>query len=814
MSDPKVLETQSWLNVTYGNHPQWNTVTVDGFTGWGTIFGLIRGLQIELGITTLADNFGAGTLSALTTQFGSLSSTTTNMNLIHLAQGALWCKGYSGGWTWGVFDPSLQSSVMNVTAAMGLTALPSISPKVLRSLMSMDAYTLLPGGDATKRAVQQWLNGKYSHRRDFPLLPCDGLFSRNTQQGLMYAIQYELNMADGVANGNFGSGTKSGLQNQAGVAFGSNDYEKNWVRLFQGALRFNNRPAPFTGNFSTATRTETESFQSYAELAVHGAGDYRTWASLLISTGDETRPGIASDMATQLTAPHCAALYNAGYRTVGRYLTVATKRYVPGEIQRIHQAGLATFPIMQEANTLPQHFSFTKGEDHALQATRRLRQLGFKGGTTVFFAVDYDATDDGITSNIIPFFQGLKAGLERTRVPYKVGIYGTRNVCARVINAGLATEAFVASMSWGWSGNLGYALPPSWSYDQIQNLTLPGTGLEIDKNVQSVRASPAAQFDVEATPVVGGAYDAFYWMVTHDTVLAETTGPVESARRQADAVLYYIQRKNAAYLETQFLAYNAGPPGPVSSPSRYFYDNFPTWATSRESWDADAAFLPNFTVVNGTTVGTSHLAVTARGYMNWGRPGPSSFAAATVADLGGWALDLATLWRDFADIHKNARPASYATTYNWFKSRLGVRDANQSTQGSFSFDDLIGDIDGYLIGGRMSDSADRRLDDAVREVRTGIASSDLWRYQTFYHERFGSSQANARAAAINALSSSNFFVDTAVRFTLGGLNFTLGNVFNSTTPLHPNSIELDAVGDAWKDLVKGLATDGTTAAPS
>jgi hypothetical protein len=57
---------------------------------------------------------------------------------------------------------------------------------------------------------------------------------------------------------------------------------------------------------------------------------------------------------------------------------------------------LKTFPIMQEANTSVADFSHQKGVDHGFQALRRLRQLGFKGGTTVFFAVDFDALDEQV----------------------------------------------------------------------------------------------------------------------------------------------------------------------------------------------------------------------------------------------------------------------------------------------------------------------------------------------------------------------------------------------------------------------------------
>ena len=48
--DLKVLEVQKWLNLTYGNHPDFPAVTEDGLTGNSTIKALIRGLQIEAGV--------------------------------------------------------------------------------------------------------------------------------------------------------------------------------------------------------------------------------------------------------------------------------------------------------------------------------------------------------------------------------------------------------------------------------------------------------------------------------------------------------------------------------------------------------------------------------------------------------------------------------------------------------------------------------------------------------------------------------------------------------------------------------------------
>ena len=39
--DLKVLEVQKWLNLTYGNHPDFPAVTEDGLTGNSTIKALM-----------------------------------------------------------------------------------------------------------------------------------------------------------------------------------------------------------------------------------------------------------------------------------------------------------------------------------------------------------------------------------------------------------------------------------------------------------------------------------------------------------------------------------------------------------------------------------------------------------------------------------------------------------------------------------------------------------------------------------------------------------------------------------------------------
>ena len=100
--DVMVQKTQQWLNITYGDDSRFNRVDEDGNTGWETINGLIRALQIELGITATADSFGPTTVSKFNQRFPNGifeqdSAATEESNVYAIIQGALWCKGYSTG---------------------------------------------------------------------------------------------------------------------------------------------------------------------------------------------------------------------------------------------------------------------------------------------------------------------------------------------------------------------------------------------------------------------------------------------------------------------------------------------------------------------------------------------------------------------------------------------------------------------------------------------------------------------------------------------------------------------------------------------
>ncbi|MGI3781666.1 MAG: glycoside hydrolase domain-containing protein, partial [Janthinobacterium lividum] len=431
---------------------------------------------------------------------------TKSVPIVKIVQSALYCKGYRGGQIDGVFDTDTAGGATSMKQDMGVAgavAGAGVTPKVFKALLTMDAYAVVGSGTAQVRSIQQWLNVRYLSRRNFFIVPCDGSFSRDVQKAMMLAIQFELGMSDDVANGVFGPGTQSGLK-QHTLKVGSSGV---WVQLFSAAMVFNQRPgAAFASSFSSSLEGQVKTFQSFCKLTSNGTADFPTWASLLISTGDDTRAGSAFDCVTTITAPRAAALYARGYRYAGRYLSnvpggTLDKMIKPAELATIVAGGLAVYPIYQTSGVTASYFSATQGYADGLDAVMWARYHGFKAGTRIYFAVDFDALDYQISDNVLPHFEAASRAVAIYGKEFSVGIYGPRNVCSRVAKAGYTSASFVSDMSTGFSGNLGFPLPTDWAFDQIKTITVgSGTGqVEIDNNIASGRDAGQRSFNAAQT---------------------------------------------------------------------------------------------------------------------------------------------------------------------------------------------------------------------------------------------------------------------------------------------------------------------------
>jgi len=505
MIDQWVKNVQDWLNINYTGVSGWNPVSPDGMTGWQTMYALTRALQHELGITALADNFGTGTMTALTTQYGDIGPSTTNPNIINILIGALYCKGYNAGngtlpGTW----LGLTSTAVNsLQTDAGLPLANAVSPKLFKAILTMDAYTVIGSGTEYVRDVQRWMNSLYVNQSWFSIIPADGSYSRDVQKALVAAIQTELGV---TADGNFGDGSRAAVNGRTPIKVGDTDASgKHWVQLFQAALRFNRIESGFYGTFSSTDSTLTAGFQRFACLPETGKGDYQTWCSLLVSNGDYTRKGTAGDCVSEITPQRAQWLVQGGRTLIGRYLTNASggtldKNIKDTELLTIFSNGLRVFPIFETSGTSAAYFTRARGVSDAADACTAAAEYGLYDDTVIYFAVDYDATDTEIATNVIPYFQGLNEQIAKgpqgggfaRPAPYRVGVYGTRNVCNQLDRASLAVNSFVADMSTGFSGNLGFPLPQNWAFDQLTTFSLgdgsPGSGsIMVDNDLASGR---------------------------------------------------------------------------------------------------------------------------------------------------------------------------------------------------------------------------------------------------------------------------------------------------------------------------------------
>lgn len=775
--DQRVLEAQQWVNATYGNVPGYERCNENGKTGWGTMFSLTRGLQHELGITELSDSFGPTTMSKVAAQGPINEGYTRNANIVRIIQHGLFCKGYDAGDTQtGRFHAGTTGAVRSLKSNIGLAGTDgTVDPKVFKAILNMDAYVLLSGGRPQVQTIQRWLNGKYINRSGFFIIPCDGIYSRDVQQALMKAIQYQIGIPDDSATGYFGPGTQAGLKANP-VGPGSS---QNWVELFSAACVFNSpirRPggaAPEASfrNVWTADLSEwVRDFQQFSMLAANGDGNFDTWAQLLVSMGNPDRPVTACDTSRHILGDRGIRLFNAGYRVVGRYLDEAPgetldKELQPGELDAIFAAGLRVFPISQYWGRGLADFSWSKGYDHALLAHARAVSYGFNAGTVIYFAVDYDATNEEITSNIIPYFNGVAAGLRVRGGRYIQGVYGSRNVCSRVSSESYARHSFVSGMSYGFSGNLGFPMPDNWSFTQIKEFDFQPSSSDpfpLDNNV--MRGSDPG------------------------------CGPenVNSPGSPLDAVVAFVRR-----LYTLAVAYGGDPTSRVLE-----YLRFPKYDGIKTGWNTligavDTAWVAHVNQqvqkpvrdfidpATGMRINLDHFAATAHSvYLK----GPGAGAMSNRGDFGGWAGDLCTLYGEW-----RYAEASYASGYAFVQDKF----AKINVESTFALTDYIQDCDGHLVGDAAR--AGGRIDDIIVTYLTGTGPAT--RFRKFYQARYDGAVQSVFAIAKGMLQGLHQDSDLYL-LQLAAMNLVGGVV---THPSVMPDYKLDPFVQGYADAVDRLS---------
>lgn len=747
--DPKVLDAQQWVNLTYGQVAGYEACEENGRVSWSTVYSLVMGLQHELGISPLAAAFGPTTMRTLQTLGDIGVGWTTNSNIVRILQHGLFCKGYWGANNYGEFSLTTSTAVGSLSVNMGLPSRGTVNAMMFRCILNMDAYVVVAGGTEKVREIQRWLNGRYWQRSAFDIGPCDGIYSRDVQKSLMVALQYELGIAE--PTGNFGPGTQAGLRSQA-LAEGSSGI---FVELFSIACVFN-EPIPFKDDvvrttqrsvFDPKLRQFVELFQEFSQLPVNGRADFQTWSQLLVSMGDPDRAATGCDTRFEITPSRAQWLTKPenAYRAVARYLydppgSLLDKNIKPGELQTIFDAGLKVLPIYQDNARRLSDFTYSQGFQHALNAHQLATGFGFNRGTVIYFAVDYDATQDDIDAVIIPYFQGIQTGLASKGKKYVHGVYGSRNVCTNVTNKTFARHSFVSGMSWGFSGNLGFPLPWNWSFNQIKEFEVINgqDKFDLDRDVWRTTNGDPGQGSINTS---AGPADAFidYVQRLYNCAL-EYGGPIDPSQ----LVMEFIRSRE--YNDVRW----TGLIGPID-------DNFVAFAKGK-GFTIMKEFQDPFT---GYTIGAEHMMATANGHFLV--PQSDNPKIPNTGDIIGWGGDLLTFYADWRNSVE-----SYSSGYTYCMERLAKPDIVSS----FAFDDLMEDADGYLIARRLNSGTD--IVTAVREHYNG--SGGLTRFSSYYQQRFTNAET-CNILAHKMLADSDYATIILAQFVL-----TMGHPLPSSLP--------------------------------
>ena len=498
--DEMVQMVQQWLNDTFpekfkydptGENSGEYPVQPDGMTGNTTVTALVMALQLHLG---LDDDgiWGSGTTSHCPT----ITASTTDEILIRILQGGFYCKGYQPKGFDGVMGAGTLAAINSYKLDLGLDANSELPADVFKSLLTMDASKLSLLGTYEIRQIQQYLNGSYGNlfKSKLGYLPTGGIYERKTNKALIYAFQSAIGT---TPDGAIGNNTYNAMPT---LSKGSNN--QKLIRILEACLICNGYSVSFDGNFSDTDEAVVREFQEFMCLNLDpavtlGSVNRRTWSALLQSKGDPERTANACDTATIIDSAKATALKANGYNYIGRYLTGTVlqdgvrvnKALSISEIQAITDAGMKIFAIYQDGGASANYFNRSQGAIDAQKAITAAEALHIPHGEIIYFAVDYDFTDNLYEENVRPHFSGIRSTMENAGSPYRIGIYASRNICSRAIGSSLACSAFVADMSTGYSGNLGYPMPDNWAFEQYHEFTFTSNGvsLPLDKNIASGR---------------------------------------------------------------------------------------------------------------------------------------------------------------------------------------------------------------------------------------------------------------------------------------------------------------------------------------
>ena len=160
--------------------------------------------------------------------------------------------------------------------------------------------------------------------------------------------------------------------------------------------------------------------------------------------------------ANQDLTKYGSSLLKNNYQFVVRYYNInnPSKNLSLAEAHYLSNAGLGIVAIWENSYpTSSTYFSYDIGVHDGTSAYYYAnKQIGQPLGSPIYFAVDYDASEDDVNKLVSAYFQGIKDGFNTIsggNPLYSIGVYGSGLVCSMLLEKNLVSFTWLAQ-SMGW----------------------------------------------------------------------------------------------------------------------------------------------------------------------------------------------------------------------------------------------------------------------------------------------------------------------------------------------------------------------------
>ncbi|OXM87855.1 DUF1906 domain-containing protein [Paenibacillus rigui] len=178
------------------------------------------------------------------------------------------------------------------------------------------------------------------------------------------------------------------------------------------------------------------------------------------------------DCATPLTAAAAKAFYADGYEFVARYLVPSGwKMLSKAEAELISKAGLQIVSVY-ETTADRALGGRAAGLSDGITAMQTARSIGQPEGSTIYFAVDFDAT----AAQMPAVIDYIRAASEITP-GYNTGVYGSYSVVEAVSQAGACSRFW---QTYAWSQGKQSSVMNIYQYQN--DITVNGIGIDLNRS--------------------------------------------------------------------------------------------------------------------------------------------------------------------------------------------------------------------------------------------------------------------------------------------------------------------------------------------